>query len=198
ELAAHERRHRRPAVARGRPPEVDARPVRGLRGQAGQRPPRARASVHARAARPRHDGPRVLRYRAGRRQADGAARELDHDAVDRAGCRRRPDAEPVLAHVPADSGHAEVVARPRWRVTKPLRERIAAGHPWIYDRAVTGSAAAGELVTLVDDRGPLATALADPGSPIRARVLDRDPDAACDGAWARERARAASARRTRD
>jgi 23S rRNA (cytosine1962-C5)-methyltransferase len=92
------------------------------------------------------------------------------------------------------------VARPRWRVTKPLRERIAAGHPWIYDRAIapTAGVAAGDLVTLVDERGPLATALADPGSPIRARVLDRDPDNACDGAWAHERARAASARRTRD
>jgi 23S rRNA (cytosine1962-C5)-methyltransferase len=91
------------------------------------------------------------------------------------------------------------VPRPRWRVTKPLRERIAAGHPWIYDRAIErATGAAGDLVTIVDDRGPLATALADPGSPIRARVLDRDPDASCDGAWARERARAASARRARD
>ena len=60
-------------------------------------------------------------------------------------------------------------------MTKPLRERIAAGHPWVYDRALErpGGVAAGDLVTLVDDRGPLATALADPGSPIRARVLDR-------------------------
>ena len=90
--------------------------------------------------------------------------------------------------------------RPRWRVTKPLRERIAAGHPWVFDRALepTSGVAAGDVVALVDDRGPLATALADPASPIRARVLDLDPEARCDGAWARERAAHASARRTRD
>jgi 23S rRNA (cytosine1962-C5)-methyltransferase len=85
-------------------------------------------------------------------------------------------------------------------VTKPLRERIAAGHPWVYDRALEkpGEITAGDVVTLVDERGPLAAALADPGSPIRARVLDVDPDAACDGAWARDRAAAAAARRARD
>jgi 23S rRNA (cytosine1962-C5)-methyltransferase len=90
--------------------------------------------------------------------------------------------------------------RARWRVTKPLRDRIAEGHPWIYDRALAAdsSKVAGDIVTLVDDRGPLATALADPGSPIRARVLDLDPEAACDAAWAERRARDAAARRARD
>lgn len=85
------------------------------------------------------------------------------------------------------------------RVTKPLRDRIRAGHPWVYDRALapTRSLAAGELVTLVDDKGPLATALVDPTSPLRARILDV-PDAACDGAWASARAEAAAARRARD
>ena len=97
-------------------------------------------------------------------------------------------------------GTRGLVTRPRWRVTKPLRERIAAGHPWVYDRALEppGKLAAGDVVTLVDERGPLATALADPASPIRARILDRDPDAACDGAWARGRAEKAAAWRTRD
>jgi 23S rRNA (cytosine1962-C5)-methyltransferase len=52
-------------------------------------------------------------------------------------------------------------------------------------------------VTLVDDDGPVATALADPGSPIRARVLDV-PGAVIDGAWVRGRAESAAARRTRD
>lgn len=89
--------------------------------------------------------------------------------------------------------------RATWRVTKPLRDRIRAGHPWVYDRALAPapSIAIGELVTLVDDRGPLATALADPTSPLRARILDV-PDAACDGTWARGRAEAAAARRARD
>jgi 23S rRNA (cytosine1962-C5)-methyltransferase len=85
-------------------------------------------------------------------------------------------------------------------VTKPLRERIGAGHPWVYDRALgpPGAVKPGELVTLVDDRGPLATALADPSSPLRARVLDRDPTATCDDRWVSARAEAAAARRTRD
>ncbi|HEY1548176.1 MAG TPA: class I SAM-dependent rRNA methyltransferase [Kofleriaceae bacterium] len=88
--------------------------------------------------------------------------------------------------------------RARWRVTKPLRDRIAEGHPWIYDRAVETSPAPDHVVTLVDERGPLATALADPSSPIRARVLDLDPDATCDAAWAERRARDAAGRRVRD
>jgi 23S rRNA (cytosine1962-C5)-methyltransferase len=90
--------------------------------------------------------------------------------------------------------------RATWRVTKPLRDRIGAGHPWVYDRALgaPGNVAAGDLVTLVDERGPLATALADPASPLRARVLDRDPEAACDDRWAAGRAESAAARRARD
>jgi 23S rRNA (cytosine1962-C5)-methyltransferase len=90
--------------------------------------------------------------------------------------------------------------RARWRLTKPLRERIRAGHPWIYDRALApaGQLATGDVVTLVDDAGPVATALADPSSPIRARVLDLDPDATCDGGWTRARTEAAARRRARD
>jgi 23S rRNA (cytosine1962-C5)-methyltransferase len=87
-----------------------------------------------------------------------------------------------------------------WRVTKPLRDAIAAGHPWIYDRALAPpkDLRAGDVVTVVDDRGPLATVLADPTSPIRARVLDRIPDTTCDGAWAFARAERAASWRTRD
>ena len=86
------------------------------------------------------------------------------------------------------------------RLTKPLRARIRAGHPWVYDRAIAPprGLAAGALVTIVDERGPLATAFVDPESPIRARVLDLDPEAACDGRWAAGRAEAAAARRARD
>jgi 23S rRNA (cytosine1962-C5)-methyltransferase len=91
-------------------------------------------------------------------------------------------------------------ARARWRVTKPLRDRIAQGHPWVFDRALEPprNLSAGDVVTLVDERGPLATALADPQSPIRARVLDLDPASACDGAWARARAERAASWRVRD
>ena len=87
----------------------------------------------------------------------------------------------------------------RWRLTKPLRTRIRAGHPWIYDRALEPprGLAAGDLVTIVDDDGPVAVALADPDSPIRARVLDL-PGTAIDAGWVRTRVEAAAARRARD
>ena len=88
----------------------------------------------------------------------------------------------------------------RWRLAKPLRARIRAGHPWIYDRALAATprgVAAGDVVVIVDDEGPVATAFADPGSPIRARVLD-GPEAAIDTAWVRGQTAAAAARRARD
>jgi 23S rRNA (cytosine1962-C5)-methyltransferase len=86
------------------------------------------------------------------------------------------------------------------RLVKPLRDRIRAGHPWIYDRALSPAKglAVGELVALCDERGPLACALVDPTSPLRARVLDLDPGAACDGRWAAARTEAAARRRVRD
>lgn len=89
--------------------------------------------------------------------------------------------------------------RARWRVTKPLRDAIAAGHPWVFDRAVASQPCEpGDVITLVDERGPLATALADPTSPIRARILDRDPDAVCASTWAADRAYQAARWRARD
>ncbi|NVB83469.1 MAG: class I SAM-dependent rRNA methyltransferase [Kofleriaceae bacterium] len=90
--------------------------------------------------------------------------------------------------------------RALWRVTKPLRDRVRAGHPWVYDRALEKPKGikTGDLVTLVDEKGPLATALADPTSPLAARVLDLDPGASCDGAWVRARTEAAANRRARD
>ena len=122
------------------------------------------------------------------------------------GLRREPQApqqrQPRIEPQPSPQRQPQRGAgdRPRWRVTKPLRETIAAGHPWVYDRALEEprGLAAGEVTTLIDDRGPIATALADPTSPIRARILDLDPDAICDGTWAAKRAEAAAARRARD
>lgn len=91
--------------------------------------------------------------------------------------------------------------RPTLRLTKPLRDAIAAGHPWVYDRALRPlppGLAAGDLAVVADEHGPLATVVVEPASPIRARVLDRDPDAAIDAAWARGRAHAAAAARAGD
>jgi 23S rRNA (cytosine1962-C5)-methyltransferase len=96
------------------------------------------------------------------------------------------------------STEARIGEPPRWRLTKPLRARIRAGHPWIYDRALAPTKlGAGDLATIVDDDGPIAVAIADPLSPIRARVLDR-ADATIDAAWVRGRVEAAAARRARD
>src|SRR5215510_3666213 len=91
-------------------------------------------------------------------------------------------------------------ARPAVRLTKPLRDRIRAGHPWIYDRALAPlprHVATGDVVTIVDAEGEIALAFADPGSPIRARVV-APPGTPLDPAWTRRLAEAAAARRTRD
>jgi len=87
-----------------------------------------------------------------------------------------------------------------WRLAKPLRKGILGGHPWIYDRALAPpqGVKAGDVVTIVDEAGPIARALADPESPIRARVLDTDPQRAIDAAWVRARAGAAARRRAHD
>jgi 23S rRNA (cytosine1962-C5)-methyltransferase len=94
-----------------------------------------------------------------------------------------------------------VKPRPTLRLAKPLRDAIAAGHPWVYDRAlrpVPQGIAPGDLAQVADERGPIATVFVDPASPIRARVLDLDPDAAIDARWARARARDAAAARAAD
>lgn len=85
------------------------------------------------------------------------------------------------------------------RLQKPLRERILAGHPWLYDRAVAlpSSVASGDIVEVVDEQGAVALAFAEPASPIRARVI-AEPGTALDAAWTRGRAKAAAARRVRD
>ena len=93
------------------------------------------------------------------------------------------------------------VARPALRLTKPLGEAIAQGHPWIFDRALPPAAARlapGALVRIEDERGFVAQAFVDPDSPIRARVLTRDPALELDATWAKRLARDAGARRQRD
>ena len=86
------------------------------------------------------------------------------------------------------------------RLTKPLRERILAGHPWVYDRAlavIPPEVAAGDVVMIADGEGEIALAFADPESPIRARIV-APPGTRLDAAWTRGRAEAAAARRSRD
>jgi len=61
----------------------------------------------------------------------------------------------------------------------------------------------GEVVTIVDEDGPVATAFVDPASPIRARVVelcdaDSDDIPEPDAAWAEARVEAAVLRRLRD
>ncbi|HSR97617.1 MAG TPA: class I SAM-dependent rRNA methyltransferase [Kofleriaceae bacterium] len=88
----------------------------------------------------------------------------------------------------------------RLQLTKPLRDRIRAGHPWVYDRALAPpprDLAPGDLVTIADAEGDIALAFLDPDSPIRARIL-APPGTALDDAWASSRAEAAAAQRARD
>ena len=90
--------------------------------------------------------------------------------------------------------------RPTVRLIKPLRDRIRAGHPWIYDRAVAAlprDVVPGQVIALADAEGEVALAIADPASPIRARVV-APPGTALDAGWTRGRAEAAAARRDRD
>lgn len=71
--------------------------------------------------------------------------------------------------------------------------RIRHGFPWVYDNEIvtdrrTKGIVPGTLAVLEDaERRPLALVAVNPGSRIFARVLDRDPGGAVDGAWMRDR-----------
>jgi 23S rRNA (cytosine1962-C5)-methyltransferase len=89
----------------------------------------------------------------------------------------------------------------RLRLSKPLGDAIAQGHPWIFDRALPPQSAAlapGEVALIESERGAIAQAFIDPGSSIRARVLSLAIEQPLDARWAHGRARAAAARRARD
>lgn len=92
------------------------------------------------------------------------------------------------------------MSAPRWRLTKPLRASIERGHPWIYDRALARPAPAptGAVVAIADDDGAIATAFADPGAPIAARVIDGPALTAVDAGWVEHRAALAAGRRIGD
>jgi len=76
-------------------------------------------------------------------------------------------------------------------------QRWAAGHPWIYRSDVVRRPDLGPgAVPVEDPRGRrLGHALWSPASEISLRLLDRDPRAAIDGRWWRERIARAVARR---
>ncbi|HEX2687611.1 MAG TPA: class I SAM-dependent rRNA methyltransferase [Kofleriaceae bacterium] len=104
------------------------------------------------------------------------------------------------ADAPAGPPRSKHSHRSTLQLTKPLRDRIGAGHPWVYDRALAAmprDVVAGDIVTIADAEGEVALAFADPDAPIRARIL-APPDTRIDAAWTAGRAEAAAARRTRD
>ncbi|MBT8494483.1 MAG: class I SAM-dependent methyltransferase, partial [Deltaproteobacteria bacterium] len=92
------------------------------------------------------------------------------------------------------------MARARVELGKDLRAAVAAGHPWLFDRAIAGVKGRVEPGDLVDIgyRGQaLATGFIDPGSPLRVRVLSTTAGRELDGVWARRLgAECAAVRRT--
>lgn len=85
------------------------------------------------------------------------------------------------------------------RVTRDAERQVRGGHPWVFDasvRSVSGGTApggaSGDLAVLFDERRRfLAIGLFDPSSPIRVRVLHQGRPRPVDGAFWRERVRAA-------
>jgi len=91
------------------------------------------------------------------------------------------------------------VTRPRLRLLPAHAGRVsravALGHPWIYDRALGPTALPAGAVVEVHADAPLGSGFVDPTSPIRVRMLARDPAAIIDDGFCRARAAAAATRR---
>jgi 23S rRNA (cytosine1962-C5)-methyltransferase len=87
----------------------------------------------------------------------------------------------------------------RLRVTAAAESVVRAGHPWLFADSVREQSRAGqmgELAVIYDRRDRfLAIGLFDPDSPLRVRVLHSGKPVTIDGAWWRERLRAAVERR---
>jgi 23S rRNA (cytosine1962-C5)-methyltransferase len=96
-----------------------------------------------------------------------------------------------------------IADRPLLRLLPGRDKRVKGGHPWAFSNEIAMSAAAkalppGGIVRLEGDDGVAHGAWHfNPHSLIAARRLDRDPAAAIDAAWARERLAAALALRGR-
>jgi 23S rRNA (cytosine1962-C5)-methyltransferase len=86
------------------------------------------------------------------------------------------------------------------RVTPAAQRALGAGHPWLFDQAITSQSGAGrpgDLAVIFDDRQRfLAVGLYDPTSPLRVRILQHGASAPIDDAWLRRRLAAAAAVRT--
>jgi 23S rRNA (cytosine1962-C5)-methyltransferase len=91
-----------------------------------------------------------------------------------------------LANVPPP-----VERRLALRVTPDARHALRDGHPWLFDRAITGASGEGrpgDLAVIFDDRRRfLAIGLYDPSSPIRVRILVHGAPAVIDRGWLRGR-----------
>jgi 23S rRNA (cytosine1962-C5)-methyltransferase len=85
------------------------------------------------------------------------------------------------------------------RTTPAAQAALRAGHPWLFDRAITHQSAEGQpgdLAVVFDDRRRfVAIGLYDPTSPLRVRVLQHGEPATIDRAWLAGRLAAAAARR---
>ena len=85
------------------------------------------------------------------------------------------------------------------RVTADARRQLAAGHPWIYDRAITSvtpGGRPGDLAVVFDDqRKFVAIGLYDPTSAIRIKILHRGAPTPIDAAFWQRRLDEAVARR---
>lgn len=101
---------------------------------------------------------------------------------------------PLPRHLPEPSAKRLAV-----RVTADARRQLAAGHPWIYDRAITSitpGGRPGDLAVVFDERRRfVAIGLYDPTSAIRIKVLHHGAPTPIDEAFWRGRLDAALARR---
>ena len=86
------------------------------------------------------------------------------------------------------------------RVTAAAQRQLRAGHPWLFDQAITsqsGEGRPGDLAVIFDDRKRfLAVGLYDPTSPLRVRVLQHGEPAPIDRCLAPRPAGAAAALRS--
>ena len=222
ELAAHQRRHRRRRVARGHRRALDAHADRGLGRQARQRQARARAPVHAAAAREAsRRSSAATRPRSSASSPPAASRSIRRspdaaeaawscpadwiiDAVARRRRRRRAGAQQLRAHVPARRREAEV--HPPCARAGALDQAAARRASAPATRGSTtarsrrpGGLAAGDVVDARRRRRPARdrvrrSALADP----RARARPRSRRRVRRARGPRARAEAAAARRARD
>jgi 23S rRNA (cytosine1962-C5)-methyltransferase len=104
----------------------------------------------------------------------------------------RTQAADPLAGIPRPSER-----RLALRVTDDGRRSLRSGHPWLFDRTITGESGEGrpgDLAVIFDERRRfLAIGLYDPTSPIRVRVLHHGAPEPIDRGWLRARLAEAAA-----